>query len=62
MITLLATAPLGKLSKDFLTALIPSKFVILVYRDHSSQGTKFDLHGIVSIALIFPERAIVSCI
>ena len=33
MITLLATAPLGKFSKDFLTALIPSKFVILVYRD-----------------------------
>ena len=46
MITFVATVLTGKFSGDVLTALIPSEFGILVYKDLISSDTKYELLGI----------------
>ena len=46
MITFVATVPVGKFSKDVLTASIPSELGILVYQDLTSRDIKYELSGI----------------
>ena len=45
-----ASAFLGKLSNDVLTAFIPSEFGIFVYKDFTSSDTRYELSGTVSTA------------
>ena len=44
------------------TAVIPSEFGILIYKDFTSRDTKYESSVIVSIVLIFRRKSPVSCI
>ena len=57
VITFVATFLPRKFSTDVFTALIPSEFGILVYKDLTSRNTKYELSGIVSIVLIFRKKS-----
>ena len=46
VITFVATFLPRMLSTDVFTALIPSEFGILVYKDLASRNTKYELSGI----------------
>ena len=56
MITFVATVLFGKFSKDVFTALIPSEFGILVYKDLASRDTKYELSGIFLLCRFFAKR------
>ena len=49
VITFIATVRFGWLSRDFLTAFIPSAFGMLVYNDFTSRDARWELSGTNSV-------------
>ena len=59
VITFVEAVRLEYFSKDVLTDLIPSAFIILLYNDFMSRETRHELPGTKLIWLIFSRKSVV---
>ena len=59
VITFVEAVRLEYFSKDVLTDLIPSAFIILLYNDFMSRETRHELSGTKLIWLIFSRKSVV---
>ena len=59
VITFVEAVRLEYFSKNVLTYLIPSAFIILLYNDFTSRETRYELSGTKLIWLIFLRKSVV---